>query len=265
MNFCFTRVNLYFIFMNNTVERFSNRVENYVKYRPVYPPEILDLFREKMNLQTNSVIADIGSGTGISAKNFLENGNAVFGIEPNKPMREAAENFLRDFPNFKSLDGTAENTNLPDESIDFVIAAQAFHWFDKEKTRNEFKRILRPKGFVVLIWNERQLDTTEFLRDYENLLIKFGTDYEKVRHDNISEESLSDFFQTEFEQKTFQNVQTLDFAGLKGRLLSSSYMPSEKDAKFEPLMAELRGVFDKYAENGKIQVLYNTNIFNSQF
>ncbi len=251
--------------MTNTVERFSNRVENYVKYRPDYPPEILDFFREELNLQADSAIADIGSGTGISAKPFLENGNTVFGVEPNELMRGAAENFLNEFPNFKSVDGTAENTNLPDKSIDFVIVAQAFHWFDKEKTRPEFKRILRAKGFVALIWNERQLDTTEFLRDYENLLIKFGNDYEKVRHDNISEESLSDFFQTEFEQKTFQNVQTLDFDGLKGRLLSSSYMPSEKDAKFEPMIAELRSVFDKYAENGKIQVLYNTNIFYSQF
>ena len=215
--------------MTNTVERFSNRVENYVKYRPSYPPEMLDLFRKEMNLQKFSVIADVGSGTGISAKLFLENGNTVFGVEPNELMREAAENFLKDFPNFKSIDGTAENTNLPDESIDFVIAAQAFHWFDKEKTRNEFKRILRPKGFAALIWNERQLDINDFLREYENLLI------------------------------------TLDFDGLKGRLLSSSYMPSEEDSKFEPMIEELRCVFDKYAENGKIQVLYNTNVFYSQF
>ena len=251
--------------MTNTVERFSNRVENYVKYRPNYPPGVLDLFREEMNLQTDSIIADIGSGTGISTKLFLVNGNTVFGIEPNERMREAAEIFLKDFSNFKSVDGTAENTNLPDKSVDFVVAAQAFHWFDKEKTRNEFKRILRPRGFVVLIWNERQLDTNEFLREYENLLIEFGNDYEKVRHDNISENDLPDFFQADFRRKSYLNVQTLDFEGLKGRLLSSSYMPTEKDSKFEPMITKLRGVFDKYSENGKIQVLYNTNIFYSQF
>lgn len=251
--------------MTNSVKRFSNRVENYVKYRPCYPPEVLDLFREEMNLQLESVIADIGSGTGIFTKLFLENGNSVFGVEPNELMREAAENFLKDFANFKSVDGTAENTNLPENSVNFVVAAQAFHWFDKEKTRNEFKRILRPGGFVALIWNERHLDATEFLREYENLLIEFGNDYEKVRHDNITESNLSEFFQTDFRRKSFLNVQPLDFEGLKGRLLSSSYMPSEKDSKFEPLIRKLRTTFDKYSENGKIQILYNTNIFYSQF
>ncbi len=251
--------------MTDTIERFSNRVENYVKYRPDYPREILNLFREEMNLRKSSVVADIGSGTGISAKMFLENGNTVFGVEPNELMREAAKTFLRDFANFKSVDGTAENTDLPDKSVDCVIAAQAFHWFDKAKTHREFRRILRANGFVALIWNERQLDTTEFLREYENILIKFGTDYEKVRHDNISEKSLSDFFQADFRQKTYLNIQTLDFEGLKGRLMSASYMPTENDSNFEPMVVELHGLFDKYAENGKIQVLYNTNVYYSQF
>lgn len=245
----------------NTVERFSNRVENYVKYRPSYPPEVLDLFRDEMNLQTDSVIADIGSGTGISAKIFLENGNSVYGVEPNATMREAAEEFLKDFPRFTSIDGTSEKTNLPENSVDFIIAAQAFHWFDKEKTRPEFKRILRENGFVALIWNERQLNTNDFLIDYENLLKKFGTDYEKVRHDNLEEKMFSDFFQTEFQSRTFLNVQTLDFQGLKGRILSSSYMPSETDALFSPMIDELKSLFENHAEKGKIQVLYNTNIF----
>lgn len=245
----------------NTVERFSNRVENYVKYRPSYPREGLDLFRDEMNLQKSSVIADIGSGTGISAKLFLENGNSVFGVEPNEPMRKAAEDFLRDFPHFQSVAGTAENTHLPDNSIDFVIAAQAFHWFDKEKARTEFKRILRDNGFVALIWNERQLDSNDFLREYEELLKKFGTDYEKVRHDKIDEKKLEDFFQTDFRRKTFRNSQVLDFEGLKGRILSSSYMPPENDLRFEPMVIELQRLFAKYSESGKIQVLYNTNIF----
>ncbi len=247
--------------MTNTVERFSNRVENYVKYRPGYPPEVLDLFRAEMNLREDSVIADIGSGTGISAKLFLVNGNAVCGVEPNAPMRAAAEEFLREFPRFQSVDGTAENTNLPDNSVDFVIAAQAFHWFDKEKTRTEFKRILRPDGFVVLIWNERQLDSNLFLREYEELLKKFGKDYEKVRHDKIDTEILKDFFQNDFSSKTYQNAQVLDFEGLQGRLMSSSYMPSETDLHFEPMVIELQRLFEKYAESGKIQLLYNTNIF----
>lgn len=247
--------------MTDTIERFSNRVENYVKYRPAYPKEILEVFRDEMNLTQTGVVADIGSGTGISSKVFLENGNPVFGVEPNAAMRAAAEDFLKDFPKFKSVDGTAENTNLPENSVDFVIAAQAFHWFDAGKTRVEFKRILRENGFVALIWNERQLETTDFLREYEELLKKYGTDYEKVRHDNINTEILKEFFQSDFAQKSFLNAQTLDFEGLKGRVSSSSYMPAETDSRYEPMVKELKRLFDKYAENGKIGILYNTNIF----
>lgn len=251
--------------MSNTVERFSNRVENYVKYRPGYPPEVLQAFRDEMNLTEDSVIADIGSGTGISAKVFLENGNIVYGVEPNAAMREAAEKFLQEFSKFESVDGTAENTTLEDDSVDFVTAAQAFHWFDPAKTRAEFSRILRAKGYVVLIWNERLLDANDFLRDYEKLLIKYGTDYENVRHDNIDTEKLKDFFLNDFSQKTFRNVQSLDFDGLKGRLMSSSYMPTKADERFEPMVIELRALFENHAENGRIELLYDTNIFYSQF
>lgn len=251
--------------MANTIERFSDRVENYVKYRPDYPREILEIFRDEMNLTEDSVIADIGSGTGISARIFLENGNKVFGVEPNAAMRHAAEEFLSDFPRFQSVDGTAENTNLLDSSVDFVIAAQAFHWFDAQATRREIERILRQNGFVALIWNERQLATNEFLRDYENFLIKYANDYEKVRHDNLNENKLKDFFQKDFRRKTFLNGQTLDFAGLKGRMLSSSYMPSEADARFAPMIAELERLFENHAESGKIQILYDTNIFYTRF
>jgi ubiquinone/menaquinone biosynthesis C-methylase UbiE len=249
----------------NTVERFSDRVENYVKYRPGYPPGVLELFRREMNLRQDSIVADIGAGTGISSKMFLENGNRVFGVEPNQAMRAAAENFLRDFPNFTIVDGTAEKTNLPDNSVDFVVAAQAFHWFDAAKTLSEFTRILRDKGFIALIWNERQLDTTAFLREYEKLLIEFGSDYESVRHDNLDEEIFSAFFQKEFRRKTFQNVQTVDLEGLKGRIHSSSYMPSACDERFFAMNAEIERIFAKYAENGKIQILYSTNIFYAEF
>ena len=250
--------------MFSTIERFSNRVENYVKYRPAYPAEVLQTFKDKMNLQTSSVVADIGSGTGISAGLFLENGNRVFGVEPNEAMRAAAEDFLKDFPNFRSVDGTAENTTLENNGVDFVVAAQAFHWFDAEKTRKEFKRILKEKGFVALLWNERQLDTSDFLRAYERFLSKYGTDYETVRHDNIGEKTLKDFFQIDFRRESFPNVQTLDFAGLKGRMLSASYMPSEGDAIFEPMIAELERLFADYAKDDRIKVLYTTNLYYAQ-
>ena len=138
--------------MSDTVERFSNRVKNYVKYRPTYPPEVLHLFKDEMNLQTDSIIADIGAGTGISAKIFLENGNSVFAVEPNATMRGAAAEFLKDYPNLTLVNGTSENTTLEVNSIDFVIAAQAFHWFEQTETRTEFGRISKEKGFIALIW-----------------------------------------------------------------------------------------------------------------
>jgi len=247
--------------MIDTIARFSNRVANYVKYRPGYPPEVLELFKSEMGLTKDSVIADIGSGTGLSTKPFLENGNTVYGVEPNEAMREAAAEYLKEFPNFVSHDGTAEHTNLAGESVDFVTAAQAFHWFDPDASRNEFVRILRPGGYIALIWNERQLDTTEFLRDYEKLLVKYATDYGRVRHENIDQEKLGDFFQTGFERATYSNEQVFDLEGLRGRLLSSSYMPAETDPAFPELEKDLSGVFAKHAENGKIKIFYDTNIY----
>ena len=247
--------------MTDSTERFSNRVENYVKYRPGYPTEILQLFKDEMNLQEDSIITDIGSGTGISAKIFLENGNPVFGVEPNEGMRTAAENFLRDFPNFRSVNGTSEQTNLENDSVDFIVSAQAFHWFKPEPTRKEFKRILRDSGFVALIWNERQLDSTAFLRDYENFLREFATDYTEVRHENVTKEEIKNFFQTDFKQKTFQMSQTFDYEGLEGRLLSSSYTPTTENSLFEPMIAELKRLFTKCQKDGKIHILYDTNIY----
>jgi len=247
--------------MTDNVERFSNRVENYVKYRPNYPTEVLDLFASEMNFRADSIIADIGAGTGISAKLFLENGNPVFGVEPNAAMREAAKIYLQNYPKFKVVDGTAEKTNLSVKSIDFIVAAQAFHWFDQTNTRKEFKRILKDEGFVVLVWNERQLNTTAFLKDYESLLIEFGTDYQQVRHENITKETLQSFFQTDFSQAVFQNAQTVDFDGLRGRMLSSSYIPSADNPRFSEMIKNLESLFAEHAENGKIDILYDTKVF----
>ncbi len=249
--------------MTTTVERFSNRVENYIKYRPGYPPEVLDLFRTEMGLREASVIADIGSGTGISSKMFLENGNVVYGVEPNEGMRAAAERSLGNFPNFKSIDGTAENTTLPDASVDFVVAAQAFHWFENDTTRTEFERVLRKGGHIVLIWNERQLDTTPFLREYEQLLLEFATDYEKVRHENVTKDTIEKVFQRPFSERVFANSQVFDLDGLKGRMFSSSYMPAETDPAADIIIEKLHALFAKYAESDKIEVLYDTRVFYS--
>ena len=247
--------------MTSTVERFSNRVENYIKYRPGYPREVLDLFKNEMGLREDSIIADIGSGPGISARIFLENGNIVYGVEPNDGMRAAAEKILKGFPNFKSCDGTAENTGLPDDSVDFVIAAQAFHWFDPQKSHQEFERILKGDGHIVLIWNERRTDTTPFLREYEQFLLGYANDYTLVRHENVNQESLNAFFGVPFSHASFENVQIFNFDGLKGRMLSSSYMPDEADERFDDMVGELRTLFAKHAEHDKIRISYDTNVY----
>jgi SAM-dependent methyltransferase len=248
----------------NTIERFSNRVQNYVKYRPGYPPEVFGLFKDELGLTVDSVIADIGSGTGISSRMFLENGNTVYGIEPNDGMRAAAEEYLKGFRSFRSIKGTAENTGLPDESIDFVIAAQAFHWFDQKDAHREFRRILKGSSYLALLWNERQLDSTPFLREYEQFLLKYANDYSLVRHENVNEEVLENFFGKPFSRKVFKNVQILDFDGLRGRVLSSSYMPAESDDRYGRMVNELQTLFAKHTENDRIKIFYDTKMFYSQ-
>jgi len=247
--------------MSDTVGRFSDRVENYVKFRPSYPAEIFGVFAAEMNWSPESSVADVGSGTGISARPFLERGNTVFGVEPNAEMRRAAEHFLAPFPKFRSIDGTAEATTLPDASVDLVVAAQAYHWFDAPRARDEFERILKPGGFVALIWNERLLDANAFLIEYESLLKEFANDYDQVRHDLIDIARLEHEFRANFALAAFSNAQILDFQGLKGRLHSSSYMPPETDRRAPALSVKLKTLFDKYSENGRISLLYQTNIF----
>lgn len=247
------------------MERFSDRVENYAKHRPGYPPEVLELFEAEMELTEDSVIADIGSGTGISSCIFLENGNEVYGVEPNAKMRASAERILSRFDKFRSVDGTAEATGLPGRSMDIVVAAQAFHWFRPEETRAEFKRILKPGGWAALMWNERQLNTTPFLTDYEQFLLKFANDYTAVRHDNINDTTLLEFFGKRFERASFPNAQVLDIHGLLGRAASSSYMPSPGDGRFADMENELRGLFAKHAESGRITVFYDTNVFYTNY
>ena len=247
--------------MSETADRFSNRVANYVKYRPDYPREVVAWLKEQGALTSDSIVADVGCGPGISTKMFLENGNRVFGVEPNGPMRQAAFQYLKEFPNFKRMDGTSENTNLNDASVDLIVAAQAFHWFDPETTRHEFKRILKPGGHVVLMWNERQLDTTPFLVEYEAFLLKYATDYEKVRHENVDKFRLGEFFQAEYQSATFENVQVFDFDGLKGRMFSSSYMPNEDAAIAAEMIGELKTLFTKHSQGGRINLLYDTNVY----
>lgn len=245
-------------------DRFSDRVENYIKYRPGYPPGVLALMREELGLAPSSVVADIGSGTGLLARLFLENGNAVYGVEPNREMREAGERLLGEFPNFVSVEGTAEATNLADASVDFVTAGQAFHWFDVERARREFRRILRPGGRVVLVWNNRAAAATPFLEDYERLLVEFGNDYEQVSAGYAHAESLRALFPGGYASKVLDNRQLLDHEGLRGRLLSCSYVPLESDARHAPMLERLREIFDARQRGGRVSMDYDTQVFYGQ-
>ena len=247
--------------MSQSVDRFSSRIADYIKYRPGYPSDIITLLKDECGLTTNSVVADIGSGTGKLAELFLGNGNVVFGVEPNSGMRRAAEQILQSFPNFKSVEGTAESTGLADSSVDFVTAGQAFHWFDAHKFKLEAKRVLKTDGWVVLTWNARKLVSTPFLEDYERLLLNYGIDYQDVRHEK-AESSIPLFFSGEPSKAAiFPNQQVFDLEGLQGRVRSSSYTPEPGHAKFEPMMRELQDVFKRHQQNGSVIFEYDTKVF----
>jgi len=248
-----------------STERFGNRVENYIRYRPKYPDGVLDLLHRETHLGESSFVADVGSGTGISTEMLLQSGATVYGIEPNAPMREAAERLLAGNPRFHSVEGTAEQTTLPDQSVTHVTAAQAFHWFDAEKTKAEFHRILRPGGAIILLWNVRHVDTTPFLRGYEDLLKTFATDYQQVRHENIGVAQLNAFFgEGRYTKRVLPNSQTFDWEGLKGRVLSSSYAPAPGQPGHEPMVDALRDLYDRHQDNGHIDFDYDTEIYWSR-
>lgn len=246
----------------NSKERFSDRVESYVKYRPSYPQEAMDYLYEVIGLETNSEVADIGAGTGIFSKLLVERGSQVIAVEPNQAMREAAERELGGNSNFRAVSGSAEVTGLPDQSVDFIVSAQAFHWFDRVAAKAEFRRILKPGGKVVLIWNSRLTQGTPFLEEYEMLLQQFGTDYKQINHKNITTETLLSFFKEgSLREERFSNRQIFDYEGLSGRLMSSSYAPVYGHPNYEPMMEELRSLFDRNQQEGKVFFDYETEVY----
>ena len=252
--------------MLSPTERFSDRVENYVKYRPSYPPQLINSLASSCGLFPTSIIADIGSGTGILSKLFLDNGNTVFAVEPNQEMRTAAELFLANYPNLKSVQGQAEQTTLDNHTVDIVTAGQAFHWFDQVKAKSEFIRILRPNGWVVLVWNERKLDASPFLKAYEQLLESSAKDYQAVKHRNVSPDDLRNFYKpNQLHCLTFENRQALDFEGLRGRLLSSSYVPNEGQTGHLEILNKLQHLFDTHQVNGNVILEYETLLYFGQF
>jgi SAM-dependent methyltransferase len=244
--------------------RFSNRVENYLRYRPSYPPEIIPLLESECRLTSESSIADLGSGTGFLTELLLKHGNPVFGVEPNPEMRAAGEKVLARYPKFRSIDGTAESTTLPDQSVDFVTAGQAFHWFDRQRARPEFERILKPNGYLVLIWNGYRMETSPFMAGYQDLVVRYGTDYSEVQREVVACDVESFYAPGICGYANFDFQQTFDYQGLQGRLLSASYAPEPDHPDFQAMLDDLRRLFDAHQTGGRVIFAYETEVYYGQ-
>ena len=246
-------------------QRFSSRVDDYARHRPGYPRAVVEFVEQSLHLEPGARIADIGSGTGISSRLFLDQGYIVVGVEPNGPMRQAAERLLGDVDRFISHSGSAEATGLEAQSVDLVLAGQALHWFDVERARAEFLRITLPPHRAALFWNRRLTRGTPFLEAYETLLLTRGTDYRAVRHENVTAEVLGRFFgHADYAQNVIRHAVCHDFPGLCGRLLSSSYVPARDEPGHDEMMADLQNLFDTHAADGKVVINYETDIYTGR-
>lgn len=242
--------------------RFTSRVADYVRYRPDYPAALTAWLRDEHGITADWPVADIGAGTGISSKMFLDAGHAVTAVEPNAAMRAAAVAWLGHDDRFRAVDGTAEQTGLDDAAVDLVASAQAFHWFDPSAIRPEWRRILRPGGRVAVFWNSRRLTGTPFLEGYEALLQTYGTDYTSVSERYGDDAHMQRWFGAGLRgMARFDHVQRLDFDALRGRLLSSSYAPVAGDPRHAPMLEALRALFDATATDGSVDFAYDTRIF----
>ena len=247
---------------SDPTKRFSNRVNDYVKYRPGYPAEVIRTLQQECNLPANAVIADIGSGTGIFTAMLLQQGYQVYAVEPNNDMQQAAVQYLGHQENFKPVSGTAAATTLNNNSIDLIVCAQAFHWFNNNDTRTEFNRILVQDGYVALIWNNRLTNADDFATEYDALLKLDSIDYNKVNHQNISDIDFKLFFRDGiYKEIKFPNLQVFDEDGLIGRAFSSSYVPAKDTDEGKAFLKLLRQLFEKYNKNGKVNFHYQTEIY----
>lgn len=242
--------------------RFSKRASAYAQGRPGYPPAVVTLLIHELGLPVDGVVADLGSGTGRSCEPFLEAGLTVVGVEPNAEMRAAGDRSLAHTGAFRSVDGTAEATGLPSSSVDLVVAAQAFHWFDPAAARAEARRILRSPGRAALMWNDRRESGSQFAEGYERLLRRFGTDCLEVRHRHEHEPSVATFFGADaWNEAVVPNPVGLDFPTLAARLASASYVPGPGDPGHAAMMEALTELFEATQEDGQVIMEHDTRVF----
>ena len=244
--------------------RFSDRAEHYARHRPTYPQTLYDDLRQAATLTPEAHVADIGSGTGLLAKLFLDNGHPVIGVEPNAPKRAAGDAFLSAYPEFRSLDGAAENLPLDAASVDLLVAGQAFHWFQPADFRREALRVMRPGGQAALIWNRRD-ERDPFVQAYEQLLDDLAVDYYKAdpKH-RLRQESILEFFHSQNSvYTTFPNPLSFDWDGLQGLASSQSYVPLPDHANHAPFFIRLRELFDQHQQNGAVTLALVTHLYHA--
>lgn len=240
-------------------ERFSRVADNYARYRPRYSAELIPFLSSACGLKPDHKVADIGCGTGLLAESFLENGNIVYGVEPNDNMRAWAEKRLGSNPLFNSIVGTAEDTTLESGSVNFVTAGQAFHWFNHVPAKEEFRRILVPDGWLVLAWNwVNYSHATEFLTVFKHFWQKY-LDPRPIPEKPKRPEYIDRFFgEGNLQEEFLNNYQENDWETLRGWILSASTSPKPDDSQYPYLLADLEDLFGRYQENGLVTITYRT-------
>ncbi|MHB1909392.1 MAG: class I SAM-dependent methyltransferase [Nitrososphaerales archaeon] len=248
--------------MQDFSERFTGRAEAYSKYRPTYPREIINILVREIGFDSTKIVADIGSGTGILSRLFLENGNVVLGIEPNNDMRSFAESNLASFPKFSSINGTAEDTSLDDQSVDLLCVGQALHWFDPKKSRVEFKRILKKDGYFLVAYNDRSKGQEGFGGSFDSLVVEARAKNSVLTGDHyrVDDGILDEFFERGCKKFLFSNEQKLDYEGVLGRAYSSSYWPRPDQSEYATFQRRLGEIFAKFQKEGSVTIFYDTTV-----
>lgn len=239
----------------NPLNRFSDRAEDYVKYRPSYPTEAIGMILEGLGEKSQLLAADIGAGTGISSRLLAQHGVHVIAIEPNAAMREVAEAH----PLIEFRDGTAEITQIPNKSVDLVTCFQAFHWFNPEPSLREFHRILKPSGRLAVVWNNRD-QKDNLTSEYSRIVREASNNHPAESRMQSVEPLLASLHFINIREYTFIYRQKLDLTGLIGRAMSVSYLPSEGLA-YEKAIADLQELYQHFRdEQGFVYMIYRTSV-----